>query len=421
MLYHLDIYYLFWFSAVASPGRSRRARPVTQIIQPSSLQKTFPEIIAPEESSLPAEIQRDRSHTTMETRVSDMSDLKKRSSSPYDKFEAKTLVRHPSLTRMQSKNLSPSKASPPSTKIQHAVSTPALQKLLNEDNEFGEDLRRRAELKDESNQRRKHLRKLQPSMELRKSIERDLLSDDVIVPGQPSSPKSKKRLELDEDFKNEETGMKLRPVSVNIDIGDEEQESAGKEKLEDGNVKPKKKKYILKKKKPKKTAEDVIPEEKDLWSSPEEKKAPINIPSTLGEDVKEKKSLVSSYAEVSDKGTIIEVPAPVANKGKLPKDRADMVNEGDEPMYLEILAHDTKKDVEMQGIGLDKEKKELVKSKKEIEREKKELKKEKKKSKIKEKKDAKKEKKKAKKEKKSNSDNESDWVVVDFNRKSNFL
>ncbi|XP_065057317.1 F-actin-monooxygenase MICAL3-like isoform X2 [Rhopilema esculentum] len=405
--------------AVASPGRSRRARPVTQIIQPSSLQKTFPEIIAPEESSLPGEIPRDRSHTAMETRVSDINDLKERSSSPYDKFEAKTLVRHPSLTRMQSKNLSPSKAYPPSTKIQHAVSTPALQKLLNEDNEFGEDLRRRAELKDESNQRRKHLRKLQPSMELRKSIERDLLSDEVIVPGQPSSPKFKKRLELDEDFKKEDAGMKLRPVSVNIDIGDEVEESTGKDKLEDGKVKPKKKKFVLKKKKPKKTAEDVIPEEKDLLSSPEEKKAPVNIPYALGEDVREKRSLVSSIAEVSDKGTTSEVPASVADKEKLPKGKADMANEGDEPVYLEILPHDTERDVEMPGISLDKKKKEVVKSKKEIEKEKKELKKEKKKSKIKEKKEAKREKKKTKKEKKSNSDNESDWVVVDFNPGSN--
>ena len=281
----------FFTFKVQSPTRAKKTRPVTQIVQPALLEKAFQEIADAEQNKevitplleIPSDSQRNRSRSeiTNSPKIYNNDTATEEKTSPYEKFEAKALVRHPSLTRQQSKELSPVRDLSPRGHLAHAESSPALQKLFNEDNEFGEDLRRRSELKDDKHQRKRHLRKLQPSIELRRSIEQDLLSQEVIIPGRPSSPRMPKRLGLTKDLE-EPMGVSpskgLVPISVEINI---EGESGGH--FDEGNMKveaadataelkPKKKKYVLKRKKVKKSAEPTILEDEKEHTPPGEER-----------------------------------------------------------------------------------------------------------------------------------------------------
>lgn len=241
---------------------------MTQIIQPSSLKTAFsPSSDAESKMSATPLL-----NIPTESETNEPDEVSEHKGSPYEKFEAKTLVRHPSLTRQQSKKLSPVKGSQFGGDLKHAASSPALQKFLKEDNEFGEDLRRRSELKDDGVERKRHLRKLSPSIQLRKSVEKDLSSREIIVPGQPSSPiKIKKKLELGNDLPSYKShSASFVPVSVDIELGDEsyrvddEKDLIKSEKSEVKRSeigKQKKKKYVLKKKKAKKTTEPIILED----------------------------------------------------------------------------------------------------------------------------------------------------------------
>jgi len=276
---------------VQSPTRAKKTRPVTQIVQPELLEKAFQEIADAEQNKkvitpqleTPSDSQRSRSKSeiTNSPKIYNNDAATEEKASPYEKFEAKTLVRHPSLTRQQSKELSPVRDLSPRGHLMHAESSPALQKLFNEDNEFGEDLRRRSELKDDEHQRKRHLRKLQPSIELRRSIEKDLLPQEVIIPGRPCSPKLPKRLGLTKDLEagmGVSTSKNLVPISVEINIESESGDhfDEGKVKIEAGDataeVKPKKKKYVLKRKKVKKPAGPTIIEDEKEHAPPEEER-----------------------------------------------------------------------------------------------------------------------------------------------------
>ena len=345
---------------------------MTQIVQPTDLRKAFAGAISEE---IP--IERDRSHSEVTSQsISNEDPISNRKNSPYNKFEAKTLVRHPSLTRQDSKQLSPRRESPPAATLQHAVSSPALQKLFNEDNEFGEDLRNRAELKDKVEGRRRHLRKLKPSFEMQKSIENDLVRNDEFTPGRPSTPQGKKKLLVKPEIEfDNDSADGLKGISVDISIDEDTTKIIPKEDSE-SKQKAKKKKFVLKKKK-EKIIQEVIPEEKEVISSPEITRAVSPTILVLEDDI-----------------------APVADDDAIGKDAVD-------------------------GLGSDAEK--MIAAGGAVATKQKELK-DKKKSKAKKEKSEKKEKhgkekkKKTRKEKNKTDKEEEDpdWVMVDFRGKYNF-
>lgn len=428
-------------SAVESPVKARKTRPVTEIVQPLVLQKAFTEmanatpkdIVIPS-LKLPLDSQRARSKSAVasDLNTGNSDDANEQEASPYKKFEAKTLVRHPSLTKQQSKQLSPIKDTFPSEHLQHAASSPALQKILNENNEFGEDLRRRSELKDDRNKRKRHLRKLQPSLELRKSIEKDLSSKEIIVPGLPSnSPKTHRRLGLTKGLdipRGLSASKGLVPVAIEINIEDQSHdhhdESEAKLEPRDANieVKPKKKKYVLKKKKAKKVAEPVIHEdekEPDLPQDSKEEKVDVDKESI---SVKEIRTEYDSNKTVLDKMQ----EAPQVNHGKEAEERKTTVHvsmEGE----IKPIASDAKQEIIVVERISAKETDDRVS----LSTEKEEIKKEKggKKSrftkKTKEKKEKKSEKKSEKKKGKTKKQEEdSDWVLIDVKgdfKKSAFM
>lgn len=359
-------------------------------IATSKSPETSPSIDIPNEKG-----RRDRSLTDNEAKPRAIDDITPRSESPYDKFEAKPLVRQSSLTRQESKKLSPIKDSPPMGTLKHASSSPALQKLMSEDNEFGEDLRRRSELKDDNEQRRKHLRKLSPSFELKKSVEEDLIRDDTIVPGQPTgSPLAQRRLELTTDLNA--TGMKDNE-------GVKEQ--------------PKKKKFVFKKKKLKNISPETIIEEKEGQLSPVKKSAPVSIgePELTGyKSIEETPQLPEEIAKAELR---VEKSPKVETKARHDAKPTDKKSEAAK-FYLHIDEVKSSEESDMVAEReLEKGIDEGTESKSEKKKEKK--KKEKKKTKVKEKekkeekkeKDKKKDKKKGKKEK--NKKEDEDWVVID--------
>ena len=399
---------------------------MTQVIEPSTFQTAFPELTDPKPKStvspslsIPTDHQRNRSRSELQSKKTSLDENESRAS-PYEKFEAKTLVRHPSLTRQQSKQLSPVKESPPRGSLQHAVSSPALQKLLSEDNEFSEDLRRRSELKDDGNQRKRHLRKLQPSIELRKSIERDLSSQDVIIPGRPTdSPKPQKKLgltgDLDDFTGSASTTKGLVPVSVDIDIGDESHglhdetvaanEVASKVTEE---VKPKKKKYVLKKKKVKKLAEPAILEDEkehvmleDKGTEHERDKKVLSDKEMVSDEKLEEDSLKEEGSTVEERGTVA-VPNVYVGEDRKPCE-ADVKHEAS------TTEESTAGEAEKSPARV------MTKEEKKKEKESKKFKLKKKTKEKKEKKSEKKIEKKEKKEKKKKKqDEDSDWVVIDI-------
>ena len=285
--------------------------------------------------------------------------------------------------------------------LKHASSSPALQKLMSEDNEFGEDLRRRSELKDDNERRRKHLRKLSPSFELKKSVEEDLIRDDSIVPGQPtSSPVAQRRLELTTDLNP--TGMK---------------------ETERVTEHPKKKKFVLKKKKLKTISPETIVEEKEGQFSPVKKTAPVSIgePEFTGSRAIQETNKLSEEATQPDLKVEsipdIERSPKVGTKARHDTKPRDEKLEATK-FYLHVDEGKSSEESDMVAEKeLEKETDEGIVTKSEKKKEKK--KKEKKKTKVKERekkeekkeKEKKKEKKKGKKEK--NKKDDDDWVVID--------
>ena len=378
---------------------------------------------------IPSNSQRSRSRSDIAPSLisSSNSDSNEQKASPYEKFEAKALARHPSLTRQQSKQLSPVKDASLKGNLQHAASSPALQKILSEDNEFGEELRRRSELKDDGSQRKRHLRILQPSIELRTSIEKDLSSKEIIIPGLPSSPKNtRKRLELRTDLdlaKGKLPPEGLVPVSVEIDIENESRDhgSGGVDKLENRDsavkVKPKKKKYVLKKKKVKKITEPTILEEGKEHTSLEGRKVENG---TDGEFICV--TGIPDEYHSGEAGYVYEQEASQMNNEKENKERKTPIDAFIEE-EKEAMASESKDEMSaVEKISIkatdDKVARAIVNEEKKKE---KDGKKSKLKRKAKEKKDKKseKEKKSAKKKGKANKqDEESDWVVIDL--KGNF-
>ena len=281
--------------------------------------------------------------------------------------------------------------------LKHASSSPALQKLMSEDNEFGEDLRRRSELKDDNERRRKHLRKLSPSFELKKSVEEDLIRDDSIVPGQPtSSPVAQRRLELTPDLNM--TGMK-----------------------ETDGVKehPKKKKFVLKKKKLKTISPETIVEEKEGQFSPVKKTAPVSLgePEFTGSRaIQETPKLPEEVTQPDlkvEKSPDVERSPKVGTKARHDTKRKDGKLEASK-FYLHV---DEVKSSEESGMvaerELEKGTDEGTVTKGEKKREKKKKEKKKTKVKEKEKKEEKKEKEKKKGKKEKNKKEDDDWVVID--------
>ena len=381
---------------------------------------------------VPLDSQRIRSRSAVASglNISNNNDANDLEASPYKKFEAKTLVRHSSLTKQQSKQLSPIKDSFPREHVQHASSSPALQKILNENNEFGEDLRRRSELKDDRNQRKRHLRKLEPSLELRKSIEKDLSSKEIIVPGLPSnSPKTHRRLGLTKalDIPMGLSASKgLVPVAIEISIEDKSHDhhDESEVKLESRDakieIKPKKKKYVLKKKKAKKVLEPVIHEDEKEHGLPEGNKK-----EKVGDDkesvfVKEIQTEFDSNKPVHDE--VQEVPQ--INHGK-------EVEEGKTTIHVSMegemkpIAADGKQEILVvekisaletdDRVSLASEKVETKKDKggKKFKLKKKAKEKKDKKS-EKDQKSEKENKSEKKKEKTKKQEEESDWVLIDL-------
>ena len=192
-----------------------------------------------------------------------------------------------------------------------------MQKLFEDDHLFAEDIKKRAELKDNSNERRRHLRRLEPPKKLKEYIQNPESPDEPEESsiGRPPTPKLKRvSIPADDDVINQlavkpaEDGRvhyppsmvlsddfdvaNLKSVVVDIDIdevddkakmvndagegqGEGEGEDVGEgeqEKMSDAGegVKAKKKKLVLKKKKKKKAdkASETIEEVEELPSSP---------------------------------------------------------------------------------------------------------------------------------------------------------
>lgn len=366
--------------------------------------------------NIPSETKRDRSKSDISASPKTADDVNEQKGGPYEKFEAKTLVRHPSLTRQKPYNLSPVKESPTKGNLQHAVSSPALQKLLKEDNDFSEELRRRSELKDDGIQKKRHLRKLSPSLELRKSIEKDLSAKEIIIPGQPSSsPVTHKRVHLTKDIDDfmatASTTNTLIPGSLEGIIERKPSEEDGKEakereiRNESKDDKPKKKKYVLKKKKARKTtAQPAIPEDEKENTGMEEKENDAFNQNEGEMNVVLKKEGDVIKEDDERKETILIIPKMAYEKISTVKDEEeaalanlDHKERDEESPTLTPVKEEKKKGKEGKKLKFTKNAKEKRDKKAEKKAEKK----------VEKKKDKKKEKKKSENE-------DSEWVVLDF-------